>query len=269
MKLTLQGTGGADGIPGLFGDSRVSEYARQHGGRDVRTRAAALVNEDLKIDFGPDTFAQVNATGSCPRDWSAVVFTHSDADHFAIEELQYAVVPFTAEDQCPFTIYANGTIIRRLRERYPDWPMDMVTTQSFTSFSHADYVVTPIKANHGSPTEDTQNLLIEQNGRTLLYATDTGIWDERTWRYLQGITVNLLVIECSEGFVHTPYNGHLDAHECLAVVSRLRQMGTLTTSSQVVTTHHSHNGDATHEELAKWFEPHRILVGYDGLVLEV
>lgn len=269
MKIMLQGTGGADGVPGLFGASRVSEYARQNGGRDVRTRAAALVNEDLKIDFGPDTFAQVNASGSCPRDWSAVVFTHSDADHFAIEELQYAVVPFTAEDQCPFTIYANGTIIRKLRERYPDWPMDLVTTQSFTSFNHADYVITPIKANHGSQTEDTQNLLIEQNGRTLLYATDTGIWDERTWRYLQGITIHLLVIECSEGFVHTPYNGHLDAHECLAVVSRLRQMGTLAPTSQVVTTHHSHNGDATHDELAKWFEPHRILVGYDGLVLEV
>lgn len=268
MNITLLGTGGADGVPGLFSESRVSQYARTHGGKEVRTRSAALLDGHIKLDFGPDTWAQVRAQNLNPLDWTAVLMTHADADHFAIEEFQYALYPFTESTLCPFSIYGNDHIISALRNRYPDWPIDLNVTRSFLPFTLGEYTITPISANHSNG-EDAHNFLITHNNKTLLYATDTGIWLPATWNFLRNWSIDLLIIECTEGIVPTPYNGHLDTKECLSVVERLRRLGTLVPGSTVVTTHHSHNGDATHAELEAILNPHDIIVGYDGLSLTI
>ena len=269
MVIHLLGTGGADGVPALYSESRVSRFARANRGKDVRSRAAALIDDGLKIDLGPDTWAQVAREGLDARDWWGVFFTHADADHFAVEELQYALFPFNEYESAGFTVYGNNVVSARIHERYPDWPMDVVTTKSFCPVAVGGYNVTPIKARHGSPDEDTHNLLVESDGRTLLYATDTGIWDEPTWGFLSEIKLDALVLECTEGFVLTPYNGHLDIEEFGQVVDRLRRQGTVSDSTLIVTTHHSHMGDATHEELERALGPLGVVVGYDGLKITV
>ena len=269
MRIHLLGTGGAEGVPALFGASKVSEHARKVGGRDVRTRSCALVDGQIQLDFGPDTWGQLIREGVSASDWCAVVYTHADADHFAIEELQYALYPFTDGEEPGFVVYGNNIVSARIRARYPDWPFEVVTTQSFTPFTVCGYTVTPIKARHGSPDEDTQNLLVETGGKTLLYATDTGIWEEPTWEFLSGFELDALVLECTEGFELTPYNGHLDIEEFEGVVSRLRKMGTVGSSTQVVSTHHSHNGKATYDELVEALGKIGAVAGYDGLVIEV
>jgi phosphoribosyl 1,2-cyclic phosphate phosphodiesterase len=268
MQVRLLGTGGADGVPGLFSDSRVSEYARKHGGKDIRTRCAALVDDCLKIDFGPDTFVQAARERLDPRDWTAVIFTHSDDDHFTLSELQYALFPFNESEYVGFQVYGNAAICRRIMEAYPAWPFEVFMTKSFRTFTHADYQITPIHAKH-KETEDAQNLIFFDGQKRILYGSDTGIWPEETWDFLSDIKLDGLVIECTEGFVNTPYNGHLDIKECLEVVDRLRTMGVLAADTPIVTTHHSHNGDATHAELEAALNPHGIQVGYDGFSLDV
>lgn len=269
MRLKLLGTGGADGVPGLFGDTRVSRYAREHGGKDLRTRAAALVDDGLKLDLGPDTAWQMAREGLTARDWTALVFTHSDDDHFTPSQLQYALFPFTEDEAVTFPIYANATICRRLMEDYPDWPLEMVMTRSFVPFEAVGYRITPIRANHmeGSG-EDAQNLLIQDGMSTLLYGTDTGVWHEDTWEFLKGWVLDCLVLECSEGFITTPYNGHLCLRDFQKVLERLRGMGVVHSGTLVTTTHHAHTGDATHAELEAVLNPLGVQVGFDGLQLE-
>jgi phosphoribosyl 1,2-cyclic phosphate phosphodiesterase len=268
VKIRLLGTGGADGIPGIFSDSRVSNYARECGGKDVRTRSSALVDHGLKLDFPPDTFSQVIRDGVNPLDWTAVVYTHSDDDHLAVNQLQYALLPFTECDKFEFTIYGNTAVIDRLTARYPDWPIEAVVTRSFTPFRHGDYVITPFRANHKHD-EDSHNLVIERDGKTLIYATDTGIWAPESWEFLGSVRADALVIECTEGFAPTAYTGHLDVFRCIEVVDRLRGSGVLSDSAAVVTTHHSHQGNGTHVELSRALLPHGIQVGYDGCVVEI
>lgn len=267
MVIQLLGTGGADGIPALFSETRVSKHAREHGGKDVRSRASALVDGVIKLDLGPDTWAQVTRERLDARDWTAIAFTHSDADHFSIEELQYALYPFNPYEYPGFTIYANPVIIDAVAERYPEWPFDLVQTKMFCPVQHAEYTITPIMARH-MQFEEAHNLLIQDGSKTLLYGTDTGIWAEPTWSFLLDYKLDCLVLECSEGFVLTPYNGHLDIEEFKHVVERLRQQGTVTDDTKIVTTHHSHNGDALHEELERELSPLGVTVGYDGLVVE-
>lgn len=268
MHIRLLGTGAAEGIPALYSDTRVSEYARLHGGRDVRTRSAALIDGCLKIDLGPDTIAQVQRDHLDARDWCGLVFTHGHDDHFTPSEIQYFLHPFSSEVHMPFPIYANESILTKIRETYPEWPMELVVTRSFETVTLADYTITPVHAYHLLE-EDSHNLIFERAGRKILYGTDTGIWQEDTWSFLQGVGIDLLVIECTSGRIDGDYFGHLSVAQMLSVVERMHSIGALKPTSQIVTTHHSHNGDMTHDELVMELSPHNILVGYDGLELWV
>jgi phosphoribosyl 1,2-cyclic phosphate phosphodiesterase len=269
MEIQLLGTGASDGIPAFFAESRVTDYARLHRGKDVRMRSAALIDGHLKIDFGPDTYNQIEAFDLHANEWSAILFTHADADHFSVKELQYSMFPFSDAMHSTFAIYANETICERLRYHYPEWPIEFHETVSFQPFEHAGYQITPIKANHSSG-EDCHNLIIDDGHSKFLYATDTGIWPEKTWEFLSGIIgIQCLVIECTNGKNHSNYHGHLNLEECLFVVERLRTMGTLSHDCRIVTTHHSHEGDMTHAELEVALALHRIEPGFDGITLQI
>ena len=130
------------------------------------------------------------------------------------------------------------------------------------------YLISPIKARH-KPEEDALNFIFEKDGRSLLYATDTGLWEEATWEYLKGFQLDLMILECTEGVVPTDYEGHLGVTDFMNVLERLRGQGTLKQDTIISTTHHSHNGGATHADLEQLFSPKSILVGYDGLELTI
>ena len=268
MKIRLLGTAAAEGIPAFYSDSRVSNHAREHGGRNVRSRAAALVDGCLKIDLGPDTLMQMHRDRLDARDWLAVLFTHSHDDHFTPSELQYGLHPFSHGEHMPFPIYANESIIRRISEMYPDWPMELVVTRSFQTTQIGPYNVTPIRANHLLE-EDSHNLLIESGGKTLLYGTDTGWWQDASWEHLAGVKIDLLVIECTNGNTQSDYFGHMGIPDVLRVVERMNQIGAINGDTKLVSTHHSHNGNMTYDELVLALEPHGIVAGYDGLEVEI
>lgn len=267
MNVRLLGTGGADGVPGLYSDSRVSQYARVHGGKDIRSRSSALVDGCLKIDLGPDTWSQLARFGLDARDWTALIFTHSDADHFAPDELMYTLYPFNDFEFAGFVVYANLFICRRILEKFPEWPVEMHTTKSFEKVRHAGYEILPVHAHH-LPSEDAHNLVISDGESTMLYGTDTGVWDEPTWEALQDVKLDCLVLECSEAFASTAYDGHLDIREFDMMLDRLNKIGTVDQKTKVWTTHHSHQGEGTHEELCAHFEPRGVNVGFDGVLIE-
>lgn len=264
MLIRLLGTGAAEGIPAMFSDTRVSCIARREGGREVRTRASALIDGCLKVDFGPDSLAQIHRDRLDARDWCGLIFTHSHDDHFSPSEIQYFLHPFSQCEHMPFPILANEAIVRRIRDAYPEWPMELVTTRSFETVHLVDYAITPIRANHLLE-EDSHNLIFERAGERILYGTDTGIWGEETWKFLEGAAIDLLVLECTNGRESSDYFGHLGIPQMLDVLDRMRKVGALKPDATVVSTHHSHNGDMTYAELESDLAQHGIVAGYDGL----
>ena len=56
LKIRYLGTAAAEGVPGVFCQCALCQHARRAGGRDIRTRSQALVDERLLIDFPPDTY---------------------------------------------------------------------------------------------------------------------------------------------------------------------------------------------------------------------
>lgn len=267
MTIRLMGTGAADGIPALFGDDRVSRHAREHGGREVRSRSGAVIDGILKIDLPPDTWSQCAAQGVSPCDWSALVFTHGDDDHLALAELQYALYPFTEADHAHFAIYGPAPVIGAIRTRFPDWPIETHETTAFTTCEIHGYRVTPVLARHGEA--EAHNLIVDHAGRTLLYATDTGAYGEETLAFLAGRSLDLLVIECTDAQNPSGYAGHHDLVSLEATLARMRREGALSPDARVVTTHHAARGDATHGELIELLAPLGAEPGYDGLSVTI
>lgn len=269
MKFQLTGTGAADGIPGFFGDDRVSRYAKEHQGKEIRLRAAAVVDDKIRIDFGPDTFSQIALYALNPRKWEAIVFTHSHDDHFAPKELQYFFPPFVDEHLNRPTVYGNQAIIDGIENAFEyAHVVKKKLLKSFETVNVSDFEITPVRAYHKLD-EDSLNLIFRKGEKTAFYAADTGVWQEETWNFVKEFQFDLLIIESTEGFSPGDYWGHLSCQEVVSVVSRLRSMGCLLQTSKVVTTHHSHAGEATHEELCQFFRPYQIEPGYDGQIIEI
>jgi phosphoribosyl 1,2-cyclic phosphate phosphodiesterase len=269
VKVLLTGTGAADGVPGYFSDSELSRFARRHGGKDVRLRSAALIDGVLKIDFGPDTFAQCAALGLSALEWKYIVFTHSHDDHFAPRELQYAFPPFLPPETPTPRVYGNQAILDGIGAAFEmAQNLEMTLTKSFEATKVGEYVLTPIRAYHKLD-EDSQNLIIQKDGATFLYGTDTGIYQDETWEFLQGWQFDAAVMECTDGFKPLDYWGHLSCAELIDVITRLREMGCFSEKTYICTTHHAHTGMATHAQLEECLNPHGVDVGFDGKVFEL
>ena len=54
--MKFLGTGAGEGIPNPFCTCRICEYARKHGGKDIRTRSSFMLDRHTIIDMGADFF---------------------------------------------------------------------------------------------------------------------------------------------------------------------------------------------------------------------
>ena len=269
MNVHLLGTGGADGIPSFFGSTQLSAFARQKGGKEIRTRSGAVIDGILKIDFGPDTFMQAAQQQLIPRDWRWIIVTHSHFDHFDAGQLQYCLPPFVPIDTATPEIYGNANVLAELARSFGS--ADILSTnliRSYETFTAGDYFVTPVAAYHKLD-EDSMNFIIEKGGKRLLYATDTGVYQEPTWDFLTGTRFDAMVVECTDGFNPSDYWGHLSCEELLKVVERMRDIACVDDATRIVTTHHAESGQASHEQLVEFFAPYGIEVGHDGMSFEV
>lgn len=268
MKVLILGTGGADGIPALYGSTRVDQIARSQKGKEVRSRSAAIVDDHLKIDLGPDTWNQCVQNSINPNDWSSLFITHSDDDHLTLSEIQYALFPFVSHEKLEFTIYCSQQVKTLIQSRYPKWPIDIVALQAFSPVRLLKYEVTPIRATH-KPDEECFNYIFHDGQKSFLYGTDTGIYCEETFEYLAGKRIDAMVLECSDGHHKTPYLGHMDLVQCLHVVERLRASNAVAENAQIFTTHHTSKGDASHSELEEILAPYRMQPAFDGMLMEI
>ena len=95
MELVLLGTAAAEGWPGPFCLCEACEEARKRRGPNVRSRSGALVDDELKIDFSPDTVSQLQRTGRNLSRVKTILFTHQHSDHVVASEMEWCVTPFT------------------------------------------------------------------------------------------------------------------------------------------------------------------------------
>lgn len=271
MHIRLLGTSAAEGWPGLFCECKACADARRLGGKNLRSRASALIDGILKIDLPPDTLHHVLSGWVDLTKVEHLLFTHVHDDHFAVRELQYASWMFVPQPITRTThVYGPVDAVATMREELElnTLPFAVHCLAPWETTDVGKYEVTPVLAQHDCE-RVCLNYLIELDGKTLLYATDTGWWDEPTWRFLAQKKLDAVVIECTKGLSENGYKAHLSIPEVIRVHERLSSDGVISSTTRFVTTHHSHLSGLLHEELEKHLNPHGIEVGFDGMEFEV
>ncbi len=280
MRLTFLGTSAANAYPESFCLCRNCTQARLLGGPSLRRRSAALLNDDLLIDLGPDIHTACQAHGLSLAGVRYCLQTHAHDDHLDPSHLlsrspEYDVVgaPLLHFYASPATLAQAAALLARdlapaaLDEPSAQARLNLVVhpLQAWQKIAVGPYEVTAVPAQH-DPFVEPVLFAIQQDGQALFYATDTGAFPETTWQGLRslGVTFDLVVLDHTYG---PDENGtdHLSAAQVAEYAARLRQEGLLSPGGRVFATHIAHAGNPPHPQLAAHAAGHGYDVAYDGL----
>ena len=284
MILTFLGTAAANAYPEAFCQCNNCEQARVLGGASLRKRSAALINDDLLIDLGPDIMTASNLHA---RPLSRVRYclqTHAHADHldpshFLSRSPGYGVVgaprlhfyasPGTLrwaahllERDCAPASFLDPEVGEHLN-------LEIHQIEALQSFSLGDYQVTAFPANH-DPVVDPLLYAIQADGYGIFYGTDTATLPEETWQgfHRHELRFNLVILDHTNGPDESG-SDHLSAHQFIEHMARMRHEGLLTDKARVFATHIAHEGNPAHPELANFAAQHGYEIAYDGLTVTV
>ncbi len=283
MKIQYWGTAAAEAIPGLFCDCDVCKEAREKGGRYVRMRAQALLDDELLVDFGPDTNANSLKYGCNLAHLKDVLITHAHEDHFCPSELSYRREGFSHFRKYPtLTVHGTPGMVKVFYEFIPgdnaDWLIkekfvEFDVLEPFTTYDVGAFKVTPLPATHG--TFMPYVYIIEKGGKTLLYLNDCGLPKPEVYEFLKKskFKFDLVSYDCCFAASDTLDGGYNHTHMGLPanifVREKFRECGVYKDTTIDVLTHFSHNGQKVgYAEFVPIAEKEGFVVAYDGMTLE-
>ena len=273
MNLILLGSAAAEGFPGLFCDCEHCRAARAAGGRNLRLRAAALVNDDLLLDFGPDLVAASQRHGLSLAKVRAALITHFHDDHWQPDNVLYHHPWFRAQSAPTLHLYGGtrleedvAALCRQHGQSREEFAVEVHVVRPFERFRVGEYEVRSFAASHSEYTEP-MIYAVAQDDQRLLYATDTGPLPEETWEALRGLQAHLLMMEMTMG--PESHRHHLGRADFLATLARMKKEAVLAPEAKVVAFHFAHHFTPLHEQLEKELAEYGIIAGYDGLRVEI
>lgn len=285
MKLQYLGTAAAEGAPALFCRCEFCNYARRAGGREIRTRAGALLDDKIKLDFGPDSYKHELDHGLDYSRVHSLLITHTHEDHFDTEDIALRRPTFAhmPGDEPPMTVYGNERVGERLAEIKSGW-LAFRRVKPFETVDIEGYAVTPLEAVHcgsreespwpvtfeGKPfyrSEEALFYLIEKDGKSVLYAHDTDEFTPSDMDFLAGKRLDLISLDCTNGHLDLTYIGHMGATENKRMREKLLASGAADEHTVFVANHFSHNGLLPYDELQALLPG--FLIAYDGMTVEV
>lgn len=276
MKIHYFGTAAAEGVPAIFCRCDVCRYAREHGDREIRTRAQAMIDGKIMIDFGPDSLFHALRDGVDLTDLRYLLITHAHGDHIQRDDLCNRQKNFAhlSENDPPLTVFCSAEVRDLLRpaaenDLTGDGRVVFQTVSPFVPFCIEDYRITPLPARHG--TEMPLIYLIEHEKKTFLYAHDTDVFFDEVWDYLtaNAVRFDAVSLDCTEGIKHINYRGHMNFERDFEVRDRMLASGLADGNTVFVANHFSHNGRATYAEAIKPENAQGMLVSYDGMDLAI
>lgn len=275
MKLQFLGTAAAEGIPAIFCTCETCRIARAKGGKNIRTRSQALVDDSLLIDFPADTFYHSMRQGLDLTNIHHIIITHVHADHLYPSELHnyrkgFANLP----EQWPQYHFWGG---REMAEKLaPIAQQEKMLNRlavhelsPFTPTPIGSHTITALPAVHG--TETPYIYMIQREDKTLLYAHDTGAFQEELWEYFAKINprFDMISFDCTMGNrTLAKRSSHLSFADAKALKAKLLSLGYAHEDTLFVVNHFSHNSPDVNYEDRAVYEAEGFVMSYDGLSVE-
>lgn len=273
MELLICGTAAAEGWPALFCVCDACVKARQLGGKNIRTRAAYMIDDRIRVDFGPDSYMHQLKYGLQYEKLEHLIITHAHSDHWYPTDVHYrrrgySVIP---KDSLLY-IWGNEKVYQKFEQVNPDhWDSYKIVFKRITPWRRMDLgqgmLAVPVPAAHDT-SEECVNYVIRSQEKALLIGHDTGWYEEPTWMYLANQSLNVVLLDCTYGPNEYP-RGHLGCEGVVRARDELARRNALAPGARVLATHFSHNGGWLHEQLEEYFAPHGIEVAYDGMRITI
>ncbi len=273
MKLKYYGTSAAEGWPALFCNCEGCKIAREQKGKNIRTRCQALVNDDLLLDFPPDTYLHVLNYGLDLDKVTDVLITHAHEDHFYVADLANRQ-PGYCKFRAPhiYNLYGNDAVKKVYDECHQigynkslDTVVKMTEIFEYKPHKIGNYTVYPMLADHNNNEKCYIYVIVDDEGKTLLYAHDTGYLKDECWEFLKQFKLDLVSLDCNHGKEYADRN-HMGIECCAKVKERLIAEGYTKPETKFVLHHFSHNClFLSHEEIVEAASKYGFLVSYDTM----
>ena len=274
MRLKYLGTGASEGWPAIFCECESCRKAAEKGGRNIRTRSQAVVDDRLLIDFPPDTYMHVLYQGLDLSKIKHCIITHRHSDHLYAVELvnrQAGFVHFKTEPL--MTFYGTGptgeTIMKVIEwcNLDKDGRAAFKLITPFEPFDVEGYRITPLKANH-DPGCEPVIFAISDGKKQILYGNDTGYFPEETWEALKEFKLDGVILDCTSGGINQD-KGHMGIEADARVKERLIKQGSADENTIFIVTHFSHNVGPLYDDMVQLAEKYNFIVAYDGMTIEI
>lgn len=272
MKLTFLGTAAAEGFPALFCNCDFCVQARKLGGRNIRTRSQALINDDLLLDFSADTYHHFLQNGIEGHSIRYLLVTHSHSDHLYCSDLCLRGGPYAHAMDTPVLEVIGSEGVYKALSQYEDslYNVTFRPILPFETVQFGSYTVTALPARHMKG--DNAVFYIIKGDKTLLYAHDTGYFFEEVFSYIEkaGIVFDLVSLDCTNVDIPISDEGtHMGFENIGRLLQRLEAMGAVNTDTVKYVNHFSHNGNPLHAPLEARAAQYGCLVSYDGVCVNI
>lgn len=276
MKIKYLGTAAAEGIPALFCDCENCKRARKLGGRNIRTRSQALVDDALLIDFPADTYMHFILHNMPLSKIKSCIITHSHCDHLYPEDIENRKKGFShLETEEPMTFFAWDSGYKKLSEVVEKKDLSdrvkLVNIKPYEVFETEGYTVTPFEAVH-DPSSSPVVYAVEKEGKSLLYFNDSSELKEEGMKHLMKFKdkpFNLVSFDCTMGCNDFDWEGHMGVNRCNRLKDMFLKEGIADENTIFVLHHFSHNGkNAVYDDMVEIAKEKGFLVSYDGMEIE-
>lgn len=278
MKIKFLGTGCYEGTPAILCDCDVCKKARALGGKNLRTRTQALVDDDLMIDMPPDNFVHILKYNIDLLNIKHWLITHIHSDHFYPEDLpamgdgyshhsnEWHGIDFYAS--IDFKTDFDNKVFGENHKKFIRYHV----AEKGKEFKTGEYSVIPLKAHHDEESRNALFYSVTKGGKSLLYAHDTGPLYDETWERLKesGIVYDLVSVDCTAGAAMTyGYPKHMCLGDNIKFRQKMYDLGLADNHTIFVLNHFSHNGkDAVYDDFKIIAEEYGFVASYDGLEIE-
>ena len=275
MKIKYYGTGDGYGIPEPFCSCRLCSYARQHGGKDVRTRSQAVI-DDIMIDCSKDLFAHTVFYGLDMRRYRHIFVTHGHDDHYLGSDLN---ARYTDDGEWhlhlpPSLAKTESERLERVTASNTKTPPNRIpvvhSMRVFDPVEFDGYRVTALPSNHTAGVE-TLLYIVEHGGKSVFWIHDSGLLTQEAIDYLRTLDIcfDAVSMDCTlgRGSFFTP--SHMDILQCSETKQLLADMGRIDRETVCILSHIGHLIDRTHDELCAEAEEFGFIVAYDTMEIDV
>lgn len=278
MKLKYLGTAAAEGIPAIFCECKNCKKSRIAGGKNIRTRSQALIDDTLLIDFPADTYMHYVLHNFPLYNVKSCIITHSHSDHLYPADIimRKAMFSHLNDTKTPLTFYSWESGFNMIKSvikinDIPESEADVRLITPCVPFLADGYKITPLRASH-APETSAVVFIIEKDGKSIFYSNDTSEYCEESMEYLKSLKkpLDLISLDCTEACNTADYVGHLSLDRAVSLRDILVKEGIADNNTVFILNHFSHNGkNVVYNEFVPIAKKHGFMVSFDGMEIEI